>query len=236
MGEARRRREAELDKPCPCRSGRPGRFCCFDGERWYKRPANLGLAALPKATAIEKCYLKDGGSCVGPISGEHIISEAVIRLLMGGGDFSVSGLPWLQAGEERVLSPKNLVANCLCSKHNSALHPLDDAALLFFENLNLLLEGDEQTPHLLVSGHDMERWLLKTAKAMAVSKSFSLGRERFLGDFLPGDSMLQLLDTCEAWPDRVGLYGVMKSGDDFLNHRRFQMRPYFDDDAIVALG
>ena len=46
--------------------------------------------------------MKELGSCVGPISGEHIISESVIRILMADGDFSISGLPWLEAGEERI--------------------------------------------------------------------------------------------------------------------------------------
>ncbi|WP_354201948.1 hypothetical protein [Bradyrhizobium sp. JR4.1] len=36
--------------------------------------------------------MKDLGSCVGPISGEHIISDAVIRVLMADGDFSIAGL------------------------------------------------------------------------------------------------------------------------------------------------
>ena len=94
-----------------------------------------------------------------------------MRVLMAGGDFSISGLPWLEAGEERILAPQNLTANCLCVKHNSALHPLDDAAQYFFASLKSYLELGAGSRHAIISGHDIERWLLKTAKAAAVSKN-----------------------------------------------------------------
>src|SRR5271163_10254 len=102
--------------------------------------------------------MRDLGSCVAPISGEHLISEAVIRVLMADGDFSVSGLPWLEAGEERVLAPQSFRAKCLCTKHNSALHPLDDAVHYFFASLKSYLELDSGSRHALISGHDLERW------------------------------------------------------------------------------
>src|SRR5438067_1344997 len=135
MGEAKRRKEAVLNGPCPCGSAKLARLCCFNGDGWHKPPAVLGLNALPPASRIEKCYMKELGSCAGPISGEHIISESVIRVLMADGDFSISGLPWLEAGEERILAPQSLTANCLCEKHNSALSPLDAAAKYFFASL-----------------------------------------------------------------------------------------------------
>jgi hypothetical protein len=65
--------------------------------------------------------MKGLGSCVGPISGEHLISESVIRVLMANGDISVSGLPWLEQGVEKILPPEAFRTNCLCVKHNSSL-------------------------------------------------------------------------------------------------------------------
>jgi hypothetical protein len=64
--------------------------------------------------------MKELGSCDGGISGGHLISKSIIEFLKLDGDFVVSGLPWLEEGETKSLGPKNLVANCLCSKHNSA--------------------------------------------------------------------------------------------------------------------
>jgi hypothetical protein len=43
--------------------------------------------------------MRELASCEAPISGEHLISESVIEVLRGDGDFTVSGLPWLEAGE-----------------------------------------------------------------------------------------------------------------------------------------
>jgi len=121
MGEAKRRREAVLNGPCPCGSTKVARRCCFNGRDWHKPPAVLGLKAFPPASKVEKCYMKELGSCVGPISGEHIISKSVILVLRADGDFSISGLPWLEAGEEKILAPNNLEANCLVSNITARL-------------------------------------------------------------------------------------------------------------------
>ena len=75
MGEAKRRKEAVLNGPCPCGSSKQARLCCFNGRDWHKPPAILGLKALRPASSLERCYMKQLGSCVAPISGEHIISR-----------------------------------------------------------------------------------------------------------------------------------------------------------------
>jgi hypothetical protein len=181
--------------------------------------------------------MKELGSCVGPISSEHIISEAVIRVLMADGDFSISGLPWLALGEEKVLAPQNFTANCLCAKHNSALHPLDDAAKYFFASLKSYLELDAGSRHAIASGHDIERWLLKTGKAVAVSRNFARGRERLSGAFSRNEAILDMLDSPEQWPDGAGLYCTMNTGDLTVNHPRFQLQPLTNDqDDIEALA
>jgi hypothetical protein len=181
--------------------------------------------------------LKDLGSCVGPISGEHIISEAVIRVLMADGDFSISGLPWLATGESKILAPHSLRANCLCTKHNSALHPLDDAAKYFFASLKSYLERDAGSHHALVSGPDIERWLLKTAKAAAVSKNLARGRKPLSGAFSRDDEILNMLDDPSRWPEGAGLYCTMNTGDRTINHPRFQLQPLTNEqEDIEALA
>jgi hypothetical protein len=237
MGEAKRKKEAVLNGPCPCGSAKSARLCCFDGRDWHKAPAPLGLRALPPVSTADKCYMKELGSCVGPISGEHIISESVIRVLMADGDFSISGLPWLEAGEERILAPQNLRANCLCTKHNSALHPLDDAAQYFFASLKSYLELEAGFKHALISGHDLERWLLKTAKAAAASRNLARGRERLSGAFARDSEILDMLDSPSHWPEGAGLYCVMNAGDLTVNHSRLQLQPLTNDkDEIEAMA
>jgi hypothetical protein len=105
MGEAKQKREAVLNGPCPCGSRRSARLCCFNGRDWHKKPKVLGLKALPAASSIEKCYMKELGSCVGPISGEHLISKSVIRVLMA------DGVSRTQAHRPRTSRPALLARN-----------------------------------------------------------------------------------------------------------------------------
>ena len=225
MGERKRKIEAVLTGPCPCGSKRASHACCHDGTRWHKPAAALGLKTLPKALSHAKCYMRALESCEGTISGEHIISASVIRVLAGTGDFSVAGFPWLEDGEERIIGPQNLTANVLCRKHNSALHPLDDAAGFFFSALKSSLETATGRQHALVSGHDLERWFLKTAKVAAASGSFARGREQLSGVFAHDDLILDMLDRHETWPEGSGLYCTMNAGDLASNHSRFQFQP-----------
>lgn len=229
MGEAKRRREAALKGPCPCGSNKPARLCCFTGRVWHKPFEILGLKALPQDASLERCYMKELGSCAPPISGEHLISASVIRVLQGDGEFSISGVPWLEIGEQKILSVKNLTTNCLCRKHNSALNPLDTAAGYFFASLKSSLEQGPGPRHALVSGHDIERWLLKTAKAMAVSDNFARGSVPITGGLSRDASIMEMLDNPRQWPDGAGLYCVMNTGDTTVNHSRFRLQPLTND-------
>ena len=235
MGEAKRKREAVLNGPCPCGSRMRADLCCFNGRDWYKPAAPLGLKALPAAQRVEKCYMKELGSCVPPISGEHIISDAVCQVLMGDGNFSISGVPWLEAGEVKIIAP--LQSKCLCRKHNSALSPLDAAAQYFFTSLKSYLEQDAGSRHALISGHDLERWILKTAKAAAVSKNLARGRKPLSGAFSRDEAILDMLDAPYHWPEGAGLYCTMNTGDVTENAPRFQFQPFTNEcDDIEALA
>jgi len=99
MGEAKRRLEEMKVAPCRCRSGRQSASCCFDGVRWHKPASGLDLRSGSPSTTLERCYMQELGNCEAPISGEHLISEAVIEILRGDGNFTASGLPWLEAGD-----------------------------------------------------------------------------------------------------------------------------------------
>lgn len=237
MGEAKRKKNAALNGPCPCGSGGTARLCCFTGQgwQWHKQHAILGLKTLPSAGRVEKCYMKELDSCVPPISGEHIVSESVCQVLMGDGEFSISGLPWLEAGKTRIIAPPT--ANCLCTKHNSILCPLDAAAHYFFASLRSYLENDAGMRHAIISGHDLERWLLKTAKAAAVSRNLARGGEPLAGSFARDEAILDLLDDPQHWHKGAGLYCTMNTGDLTENSVRFQFQPFTNEhDDIEALA
>ncbi len=80
---------------------------------------------------------------------------------MGDGEFSISGVPWLEADEVKIIAPPQ--AKCLCTKHNSALSPLDAAANYFFASLKSYLEHDGGSRHAIISGHDLGSGPIKFA-------------------------------------------------------------------------
>jgi hypothetical protein len=145
--------------------------------------------------------MKELGSCDGALSGEHLISKSVIEILKDDGDFSISGVPWLESGEEKMIGSNALTAKCLCQKHNSALTDLDGAACFFVASLKDCLERKTGTARRLVSGHDLERWLLKTFKVLAVSRNLACGREPLSGAFAKDVQVLEMLDDPKKWPN-----------------------------------
>jgi hypothetical protein len=82
-----------------------------------------------------------------------------------------------------------------------------------------------------------KRWLLKTVKAMAVSKNLARGGERLSGAFWSDAAILNMLDDPTHWPDGAGLYCVMNAGEQTQNHNRFQLQPYMNkQDEINGLA
>jgi hypothetical protein len=237
VGEATRRRRLLRAMPCRCLSGLAAGVCCFTADRWHKSPATLGLRNLPKVDAISKCYMSALGSCDGTITGEHLITKSVIKFIKDDGEFSVSGLPWLEEGESKILAPNNLTANCLCSKHNSALSPLDSSALRLFQMLRACWVNDSAPLHYLISGHDLERWLLESLKALAVSGNLAKGRQRLPGLFQEDARLIDMLDDPTQWPERTGLYFTMRPGARTENRNHFQLAPLYGiaNDIIAGL-
>jgi len=75
-------------------------------------------------------------------------------------------------GEERSIGLSSLTSNCLCQVHNSALSQLDTAAARCFQAIKFGdLERTGEGKHYLFSGHDIERWMLKTLANMVASRN-----------------------------------------------------------------
>lgn len=236
MGEARQRLLALRQQPCRCGSGRLAGACCLQGSHWFKPPAVVTLQTPNTGKAVEKCYMSEARACDGGISGEHLISESVIRLLAGDGQFTIGGTPWLPEGESKAVGPKSLTANCLCERHNGALSPLDEAARYIFAALKSCLEKAPDASNYMASGHDLERWLLKTLKALAASQNLARGRRRLAGTFASDVRILEMLEDIGMWPRGTGLYCLMKAGDLTVNHSRFQVAPVTNgSEEICAL-
>lgn len=236
MGEAKRRRQAEADGPCRCGSERPAKECCLRGGRWFKVPAPIDLTGADHQTGSHpKCYLRDLHSCSDTISGEHIISEAVLRAVATE-KVSVSGFPWLK-GEEKLLSFSNLTSNCLCTRHNSLLSPLDAAAGAFFNALKLSdLGRSSPSRRYLFSGHDIERWLLKTLANMVASKNIARDGDRITSVFHPRADVATLLTNVNSWPRAAGMYFIGKKEEIIFRDDHFWLEPLTIREPAEVVG
>jgi hypothetical protein len=234
MGEMKRRVEVLKNSPCLCGSSRPAGQCCFQTDRWHKPATRLGLSELPETGSVAHCYMGELNSCEGGISREHLISESIMKLLADEGEFTISGLPWMPKGEFKTIGLNSFVTKCLCREHNSRIHHLDDAALEFFSFLKRTMARTSRDERFLMSGHDIERWLLKTLKALAVSGNLGRGQEKLSGEFTPHVSVLSMLEDINSWPEGSGLYCVMREGDFAENYNRFQLMPYTNERGELA--
>jgi len=249
MREAQQERNRWKLSPCWCHSKKLAGACCLSGDRWHKPPTKVKLRLRSTTPSLDRCYMRELGSCEPPISGEHLISEGVLNVLRAGGDFTVSGLPWLEAGETKKLASGNLTAKCLCKGHNSALSPLDEFAVLFFSVLKQCLTDvgtsnadldrfERRSPDiaLLVAGHDLERWLLKTFKAMASSGNLASGRMKLPDLFQRDVDVIAMLEEPAKWPPGTGLYFVMPPGSRFVNNDRIRIQPWYGDNQNELIG
>lgn len=126
---------------------------------------------------MRRCWAASIGKCVGPISGEHQVTES----LYGVKSVSVVGLLWCRT--ERVqIGVSNLKAKILCRGHNSALSPVDIGGKHAFETLGRFRElgaqraslstRDWSIDRLQLNGPMFERWLVKTAVNLIASRDF----------------------------------------------------------------
>src|SRR5258708_7122503 len=155
--------------PCPCGSGAYARKCCWRGMgRWEKAPLSP-IEMRETGFAHNRCYLSSFGNCGTKMTREHFISRNILEKI------TLSTLKFENAahfsgGRETLeIGVDGFSSKILCDHHNSALSTLDTAAGLAFSRIEALT-GDvlrsttskEAIKSLyIVSGIDLERWLLK---------------------------------------------------------------------------
>ena len=155
---------------CPCTE--PGkdplkaRFCCRKSSGWSRKPYDPGLT--PSDVRVSGCYASPLGGCNGSISREHYASAALLRI-MHPDIVALAGMPWAQ-GEWKRLPIKSLGSNILCQGHNGCLSGLDTRMASFFRCLYSGFYGPAPFDEfVLVSGVDIERWILKVLIGQLVS-------------------------------------------------------------------
>jgi hypothetical protein len=109
------------DSPCGCGSGRPFGECHMpaQGSNLEFYPRDVRPAAPNTGYLNEKCYLRGFRDCTDEITGEHVISAAVLRTFSSG----VIEFP----RDDRIVRTSAggdpLKTKVLCRRHNEAFRP-----------------------------------------------------------------------------------------------------------------
>lgn len=236
MGDAKRKRQAIENSSCRCGSGNLSKICCYKNHSWHKRPTAVDLRSTAFNDEHKDCYLRELKNCSSKISREHLVSKSVLDVIEKTG-LVVGGFHWLPKDQEASIGKASLVAKCLCQAHNSALSPLDSVAGKFFSAIEMCdLNRTHPQKHFLFSGHDIERWCLKTLLAMANSNNLSRDGTRLPPRFHPKINPISLLENPKSWPWGAGLYFSQKLGDEFTREDNFHLAPITKIDTHEIAG
>jgi hypothetical protein len=231
MGEAKRKK----NRPCICGSGLLAGTCCYGTGGWRKEAGDIRLDDTGFSGSHANCYLSSTNTCSTKISSEHVISGSVLNVLTEK-SIEISGVPWLKPGEKKRIGIASLVANCLCTAHNSSLSALDTAAGKFFEAIQKC--GTTETrPGLefIVNGHDIERWFLKMLAGMSVSNYLGANGVPLTG-FHSSIDIVGLLQDPRKWMPPLGLYFTQSLGHRFRREDSFALAPLSLDESGEIAG
>lgn len=183
--------------------------------------------------AMHKCWANGHGECSNKISREHLISSGIFedQNILIGGD------PWCQ-GSERKISVASLTAKILCTKHNSAISPLDEeginAVRLFEQFFPDNMKSNHKAPFKdVINGHLFERWLLKTAINNSVKSDLHIGigmSDSSLGK--PSPYLLAVVFGELQFTHQMGLYVIGNSAPISLTAGQITIIPVHRDGNI----
>lgn len=231
MGEAKKKRL----RSCRCGSGRAAGICCLTNNGWHKQAAKIDLRKTSRTGQYSKCYLRSTNACCSEKSGEHLVSEGVLKILAEKA-VEVAGAPWLN-GEKKVLPFSTLTANCLCRTHNSALSDIDTAGANFFSAIQKCGTTETGPSHnFLLSGHDIERWMLRTLAAFGVSKNLSIDGARIDDQFIDRLCVVDLLENPDKWIHPKGMYLLQGLNHKFTRKNDFQLAPLLMSGSNTVVG
>ncbi|MDP1679250.1 MAG: hypothetical protein Q8L02_03885 [Candidatus Nitrotoga sp.] len=150
------------ENPCGCGSGREFGKCCLKDGQIILNPKLLN-PPKPKAWhRNKKCILNWTSDCCSKISGDHIVSKSVLKVISKE-KITISTSSF---SREHSINSDSLKTKQLCRRHNSALSPIDSQTARFFKafvaiNNSLTWNFTSQKLYFF-HGIDIERWMLKT--------------------------------------------------------------------------
>lgn len=174
-------------------------------------------------------------ACSTKISGEHLISHGVLKVLAEK-QVELSGLPW-QKGSKKSLGFEALTANCLCTAHNSALSRIDMAGARFFDAIQRcagIQTGVSQ--NILLSGHDVERWMLRTLAAMAESRNFAIDGAHLEPNVSERLRIPELLEDVSHWKRPLGMYMMQGANYTLTQRQTLQFSPLLVRETNDTVG
>ncbi|MFK4719662.1 hypothetical protein [Bradyrhizobium niftali] len=122
----------------------------------------------------DKCYMAATGACDTKVLGRASDQPERFEDTCREAD-ELSGLPWQKPGEKKTLGFGSLTTNALCRRHNSQLLPIDTVGERLFEAIQKCGTTDTGPGLLfLLSGHDVERWMLRSLVIFGVSGNFAI--------------------------------------------------------------
>lgn len=167
------------ESPCGCGSTKPFGKCCLKNGTITLMPKRGEPAPPGTRYRNRKCILGWTNNCCTKISGDHIVSASVLRVLSHEKiKISAQGVT-----REHSIRSSALTVKKLCRRHNSAFSVIDaEAARLFksFVSINgHLTAGTEGQKLYFFHGTDIEHWLLKTMLMVFYSKHSNVVPGRF---------------------------------------------------------
>ena len=187
-----------------------------------------------------KCWAESIGNCTDTLSGEHIVSKG----LFTDAPIVVQGLSWCK-DEPKTIGLNGLTRKILCTRHNSALSPLDDAAIAAFnafrESVRLtdvrekMKERRWNVVHLQLDGDGLERWFLKTLINVTLGGQAKIGPN----SNTPGQPSADLVAIAYGHRKFVlnaGLYNSQEPGETIDSEDRVNIIPFFDQANKYVLG
>jgi hypothetical protein len=232
MGEARRRKRL----PCICGTGQPAGECCWTAHGYHKKPVAVDLRNTGLMGKHDRCYMSVTGACDTKISGEHLISHSVLKVLAEK-QVELSGTPWLKPGEKKMLPFSALTTNCLCTRHNSLLSPIDAVGAALFEAIQKCGTTDTGPGLLfLLSGHDVERWMLRSLAIFGVSGNFAIDGAVIDQNFVDRLRIVELLEDPKEWKKPLGFYLTRGLGHQFWRRDNIQIAPVVKTGGDEIMG
>jgi hypothetical protein len=179
------------------------------------------------------CYLNGYSPCDAKLSGDHLVSKALLSQL-GGSSVYIDGLPWCK--ELKRVGIANITGRVLCRLHNSQLSDFDSSAATLFRCLHQLpkrLAESAEREECIVNGLNVERWMLKTMATLLASGNASKNSQVVTSSLDP--AWLSILVGKDDFGPGCGLFLERPASGNTKMMEEFTIRLQWIDDICVGV-